>query len=83
VVRVDVDVGDAPDAVLRAQVLDGDTAIVEYAKAGGDVAARVVQPGARRCSPFMMRSIASVTEPATWLAASNMPTKEGVSPPSR
>jgi hypothetical protein len=82
---VDVDVGDPPDAVLLAQVLDRDAAVVEYAKARGDVAARVVQAGenARRNSPFMMRSIASVTEPATWLAASNMPTKDGVSPQSR
>ena len=43
VMRIDIDVRDLLDAVLLAQILDGDAAIVEYAKAGGNVAARMMQ----------------------------------------
>jgi len=86
-VRIDIDIGDLLDTVLLSQILDRDAAVVEYAKAGGDVPSRMVQAAigenARLNSPRIIRSTASVTEPATWLAASNMPTKDGVSPPSR
>ena len=45
VVRVDVHVGHAPDAMHRAQRLDRHAQIVEHAEARGGIAARVVQPG--------------------------------------
>ena len=47
VVRVDVDVGDALEAMRAAQQLDDDAAIVEHAKARGAVARRVMQAGDR------------------------------------
>ena len=47
VVRIDVDVGDAHDAVVPPRGLDGDTAIVEYAKARGRVAPRMMQSADR------------------------------------
>ena len=51
VVGVDVDVGDALQAVPRPQPLDGDAAVVERAEAGGAAAARVVQTGDRHERP--------------------------------
>src|SRR3970040_218336 len=47
VVRIDVDVGDARDAVVPPRGLDGDTAIVEYAKARGRVPPRMMQAADR------------------------------------
>ncbi len=47
VVRIDVDVGNAPEAVAAPGRLDGDTAVVEDAKTGRRVARRVVKPADR------------------------------------
>lgn len=44
---VDIDIGDAVDAVAAAQCLDQDAGIIEYAEAGRDVAAGMVQAGDR------------------------------------
>src|SRR5262245_54571971 len=45
--HVDVDVGDAADAVLRAQGVDHASQIVEHAEPGGAAAARVVHAADR------------------------------------
>ena len=45
--RVDIDVGDALQAVELAQILRGDAAVVEHAETGGAVARGVVKPGDR------------------------------------
>ena len=47
VMRIDVDVSDALQAMLAAQHLDRDAAIVEHAEAGGVVARRMMQAGDR------------------------------------
>ena len=47
VMRVDVDVGDAANAVEPARGFDRDAAVVEDAEARGDVARRVMQPADR------------------------------------
>ena len=47
VMRVDVDVGDAANAVELARRLDRDAAVVEDAKPGRDVARRMMQPADR------------------------------------
>ena len=44
VVRVDVDIGHAPDAVSPAQRLDRHAGVIEDAETGGRIAACVVQP---------------------------------------
>ena len=43
VVRVNIDVGDPPEAVVPAQIFDRHTAIIEYTKPGSLITCRVVQ----------------------------------------
>ena len=51
VMRIDVDIRDASEPETAAQQLDGDSAVVEYAKARGVVARGVVESGDRHECP--------------------------------
>ena len=87
VMRVDVDVGDAPDAVQPARGLDRDAAVVEYAEPGRAVARRVMQAADRNervplAARATIAASASSVPPTTVAAASYTPGNAGVSPAS-
>ena len=88
VVRIDVDVGDAPQAVAGPQQLDHDAAVVEdaetrpHGRARHGAGPRSARKRART-SPRMIASMADTLAPTTAAAAASSPGSAGVSPPSR